>query len=396
MSDTRAFQAERLERTRAADGMLMFEDSTSPYSAKVRAYLHYKQIPYVRIRLTFETYMSEIPMLVGMPIIPVLITQEDEILQDSTPIIELFEGRHEEWGVVPDDARVAAWQWIVEDFADEYLVRMSMHYRWSDDDAARTLAHRIARRVCYASPGADTSAVAETILTRQRGLASHLALDDAAACADLEAQLLELLEILEEILAAHPFLFGSRPSAADFAMYGQLWAHLFQDPASMGVLEHNAPHTCDWLEMIRDFGDDRGARGQDVFGEWLDFAEVRDTHARLAAFIGQTWAHVSRATAEASAAKEKKTHVTVRGHDLTFSTHHYRAWSFERTRERVDALASGQRDSLAAWLGDTDVWEQLCGSPVPHNGLFDGFTPPIVRGGVADNRIKHIKSRSKS
>ena len=69
------------------------------------------------------------------------------MLQDSTPILEWFETQFPEPSTVPADPRVAFVQWLVEDFADEYLPRFSMHYRWGNELSRETLSHRIARRL---------------------------------------------------------------------------------------------------------------------------------------------------------------------------------------------------------------------------------------------------------
>lgn len=39
----------------------LLEDLVSPYSAKLRSYLHFKRIPYRRVRIDFEMYMQTIP-----------------------------------------------------------------------------------------------------------------------------------------------------------------------------------------------------------------------------------------------------------------------------------------------------------------------------------------------
>jgi glutathione S-transferase len=132
--ERRAAEQAAKEQPRPGESTLrMWEDLTSPYSAKLRAWLNYKQIPWRRMRTSFEVYMQRIPELVGMPIIPIILTPDDEVLQDTTPMMTWLEERHPDPVTIPPDPRLALLHWIVEDAADEYLPRFSMHYRWGND-----------------------------------------------------------------------------------------------------------------------------------------------------------------------------------------------------------------------------------------------------------------------
>ncbi len=370
----------------------MWEDITSPYSGKVRTYFHYKGIPYRRMRTTFPTYMGRIPELVGMPIIPVILTPDNQVMQDSTPMMEWFEKEYPDRAVVPPDNRLAFLMWMVEDFADEYAPRWSMHYRWGNELSRDTIGYRIGRRFSYGLPDADIDTNAQMVIARQSGFDIHLGLTDATR-ADVEAQLIELLSILERHFVEYRFLFGDRPSMADFALYGHLYAHLFRDPLSMHVLETKAPQTCNWLEIITDFGDTRGEVGQTEFGAWVDFNRLPETLKDLTRFIGATYFPLAAATAAASINREKRFKATIRGIEAEFSTHHYRAWSFEQLQLRYEALPGEAKTAVKSLLEESGGWSAFMGDGIRHNGLLDGLTPPFVRDGIADNRVRRLKEK---
>ncbi len=371
----------------------MWEDVTSPYSAKVRVYLHYKGIPFRRMRTTFADYLTTLPALVGMPIIPVLLTPDERVMQDSTPILEWFEGQHPEPSAVPEDPALAFVHWLVEDFADEYLPRFAMHYRWGNELNRDTLSHRIARRFSYGDPGGDVGASAGMVLARQSGYDLFLGLDPVTR-RDLDEQLLLLLAILEAHFRDWQFLFGDRPSVADFALYGPLFAHLWSDPGSSRLMEVHGPQTCHWMETITSLGDSRGAVGQTLFGEWLrPEPDLPDTLKWLLHFIGTTYVPFGSATARASLAREKTFTVEIRGFPTTCSTHHYRAWALEQVQLRLEGLGGEAKERCRGWLEEAGVLPGLMAGGILHNGLFDGFTPPFVVDGVMDNRVKHLKSR---
>ncbi len=393
--ERRAAEQTTKEQKHAGETTLrMWEDLTSPYSAKVRAFLNYKQIPWRRMRTSFEVYLQRIPELVGIPIIPVILTPDDEVLQDSTPIMTWLEGRHPTPPTIPSDPRLALLHWIVEDTADEYLPRFSMHYRWGNDLNRETLSCRIARRMTWDNHHADHKGLSEMTLSRQSGFDEHIGLNDATR-PDLEKQLLELLEILEDHWCNHSYLFGERPSVADFALYGQLWAHLFNDPFPARIMEVNAPLTCHWLEEINELGDLRGEVGRTAFGDWLDLdTGVPDTIERLLAWCSETWLPWARVTAQASIAREKQCQTTIRGIETVITTHHYRAWSFEQVQRHYESLGDSARAWCDEFLHKTKILPGLMDDGILHNGLFDGLTPPIIRDGAADNRIKHLKQKA--
>jgi glutathione S-transferase len=371
----------------------MWEDSTSPFSAKMRVFLHYKQIPYVSMRTTGEVYMVEIPKLVGAPIIPVILTPNSEVMQDTTPMMQWFEAEHPEPASVPDDPRLEMLHWLVEDFADEYMTRLSMHYRWGNELNRETLSRRIGRNMAYGAPQEIVDTTTQMILSRQTGFDDYLALNDETR-PDLDAQLLELLAILEEHFLEHQYLFGGRPSVADFALYGQLFAHLWADPFSARIMEVHGSQTCIWLEHITQLGDTRGARGQTDFGHWLTLDDgLPDTLRRLLAFIGSTYVPLSAATARASVKREKRVKATIRGIEAEFSVHHYRAWAFEEIQRRFAALGESDRAYCERVFVETGVQPGLMADGILHNALYDGLTPPFVVNGEMDNRIKHRNAK---
>lgn len=388
-------KAEQARRRGQTGRYRMWEDSTSPFSAKMRVFLHYKGIPYVSMRTTGEAYMVEIPKLVGAPIIPVILTPDDRVMQDTTPMMLHFEAEHPEPATVPEDPRLAMIHWLVEDFADEYMVRFSMHYRWGNELNRETLSRRIGRNMAYGQPQPMVNMMNQTILARQTGFDAYLALNDETR-PDLDAQLLELLAILEEHFLRHPFLFGGRPSIADFALYAQLFAHLWADPYSARIMEVHGSQTCIWIETLTQLGDRRGEVGHVDFGPWLSLEEgLPSTLERLLTLIGQTYVPLSAATARASVKREKHVEVTIRGVTAEFRVHHYRAYTYEEVQKRFDGLGDSDRAYCEEVFERTGVQPSLMADGILHNGLYDGLTPPFVENGEMDNRIKHQKAKAR-
>ena len=63
----------------------------SPYSVKVRSYFRYKGLPHHWIPRNAES-QAEYQKYAKLPIVPLVVTPGGEGIQDSTPILERFEG----------------------------------------------------------------------------------------------------------------------------------------------------------------------------------------------------------------------------------------------------------------------------------------------------------------
>ncbi len=372
----------------------MWCDGNSPYSWKLRSYMHYKGIPYQRMRSNMTAYMSLIPEKVGMSIIPVLLTPDDQVLQDSTPIMQRFEQQYPQRASVPDDPALEFLMWLLEDFGDEYLVRFAMHYRWGNDLNRQALSHRLARSMCYGVPEAHPTQLAPMVLDRQSGFDLPLGLSDADSRRSLDEQLLELLGILDLHFEQFQFLLGDRPSLADFAVFGQLYAHLYQDPFSAELMERHGARTCNWIETLLELGDTRGAVGQTAFGDWLDLAAgVPDSLRRLLNFVAKTYLPYSAGTARTLAAGEKQFSVKIFGVASRFVAAQYKAWSFEQVQLRLQALAPNVREQLDSVLAASGLLPGLMADGIYHVSLFDGFTPPLVKDGVADAKLRYLRDK---
>lgn len=47
-------------------------------------------------------------------------------------------------------------------------------------------------------------------------------------------------------------------------------------------------------------------------------------------------------------------------------------------------------------LTEAAVQPALMADGIYHSDLHDGFTPPVIKDGIADARIRHIKSKGKT
>jgi len=368
----------------------------SPYSWKMRTYMNYKGIPYKRMRIDAQSATVTIPKLVGMPIMPVILAPDDRVLQDTTPIMEFFEHEYENKSCCPTDTRLQFLNVLLEDFGDEYLPRFSMHYRWGNEQNRQTISHRIARSLMFGNENVHPKQMAPMILQRQTGFDGPLGLNTDEVRTSIDQQLLDLLAILDKHFTDHQFLLGDKPSLADFAIYAHLYTHLLQDPFSAQIMECHGARTINWIDTINEFGDVRGGLGQTEFGEWLDLDEgVPESLKALLEYVSKTYVPFSSGVAKAVQEKSKQAAAVVYGVPTEYAAFQYRAWSFEQVQLHYQTLSGDNKIFVDELLTQTNVLPQLMENGIVHIDLFDDFTPPFVKDGICDARVRYLQQKKR-
>lgn len=220
----------------------------SYYTGKVRAYLDWKGLPYAEVPATAQVYRDVVLPRVGAAVIPVVVTPEGQTLQDSTDIIEALEQRHGGPAITPASGVRRLVAALLELYGDEWLLIAAMHYRWHHN-----------RDWAQAAFGALSAPDAPA--HKQREIGAQLAAPFAQAAAALgagspamqaaiEASYEALLDELDAHFALHACVLGTRPSVADFGLYGPLYAHQYLDPASGALMRRRAPQVVRWVQAL--------------------------------------------------------------------------------------------------------------------------------------------------
>lgn len=228
-------------------GYDLYGAEPSYFTGKVRAYLRYKRIPFSEVLPTREVYKNVILPRVGWPVIPVVVTPEDETWQDSSEIIDNFEARFPDASVYPEGPRQKFAALLIEAYGDEWLKLPAMHYRWTKNrDWAVQEFGRLSR------PDLDEAgqrATGEETAKPFAGALPILGVTPETGPA-IEASYEGLLAELNTHFASHDFLFGSRPSIGDFGLIGPLYAHQYRDPASGEIMKRLAPNVVKWVQRM--------------------------------------------------------------------------------------------------------------------------------------------------
>jgi glutathione S-transferase len=217
----------------------------SPYSVKVRSYLRYKGVEFEWLPRS-NARQGEFQRYAKLPLIPVLVDANDDVLQDSTPIIERVEAQFPEPSIVPDDPALDFVSALLEDYADEWLNKAMFHYRWSYPENQESAAKRIVEMIFEGAEKPE--GIEEQVRARMVSRLYHVG-SSAETGPLIEGSFTRLLAMLEALLAERAYLLGGRPSLADFGLAGQL-AQLNSDPTPGSAMKAQAPNVVRWLARM--------------------------------------------------------------------------------------------------------------------------------------------------
>ncbi len=258
----------------SADGWFrLYMAEMSYFSMKVRPAFRWKHVPCLELLATSDAYRRVIQPRIGFPMIPVVVTPENETWQDSSDILDGLERRFPDVPLYPTTPVQRLVGYLVELYADEFLMLPGLHWRWSFPESEAK-----ARAEFAASLGESgrSNRFADAIknFTGMLGI-------NAETIPAVEAHTRDLLAVLDAHLAGQPYVLGGHPSLADCALMGPLYAHLYQDAVPARLLRETAPRTCHWIERMNRHPD------PDVAGTWLAGDALAPTLRPLLELIGR-------------------------------------------------------------------------------------------------------------
>lgn len=228
---------------------ILYAADVSLFSGKARAYLRWKGVEFREVAPTPEVMKTKLLPVIGWPVIPVLETPGGELIQDTADIIAHLEATHDGPSVYPDGPVQRYVTELLHTYADQWLTLPAMHYRWNHNED--WVLEEFGR---LAAPDADRDsqiAIGTKRGAMFRGMVPMLGITPDTAPA-IEASYEAFLDAFSAHLTEHNFIFGGRPTLADFALYGPLYAHLYRDPASGDLMKSRAPLVAKWVERLRD------------------------------------------------------------------------------------------------------------------------------------------------
>jgi len=300
----------------------------SPYSVKVRSYFRYKQIPHRWIVRSADT-QAEYQKYAKIPIIPLVVTPDDEGMQDSTPIIERLEAQFPEPSIHPAEPVAAFVSALLEEFGDEWGNKWMFHFRWAREVDQQSAAGRIARTMVPASDDEQHAAITDQVRERMVDRVWFVGSNEQTA-PQIEESFLEALGQLETHLTGRPYLFGGRPAFGDFGMWGQVF-NAWTDPTAGAIIEGRTPRVLDWLQRML------WPRAEGGFETWSELEPTLMPF--LERQVGGMFMPWTLANAEAMASGAEEFTVGLDCGVWTQKPQKYHAKSLKALRERYAAVA---------------------------------------------------------
>ena len=321
----------------------------SPFSVKLRSYFRYKQIPHAWIVRDVET-MADYQKYAKIPIIPLVVTPDEEGLQDSTPIMDRLEREFPEPATHPADSTVAFVSLLLEEFGDEWGNKWMFHLRWAREEDQLSAAGRIAGTMAPKGNEEARIAVRAQIIERMLGRVGFVGSSPETG-PQIEGGFRDALAQLDAHLATRPYLFGGRPAYGDFGLWGQIY-NAWTDPTGAAWIESTSPHVLAWIHRMLD------PQNEGDFERWSTLAPT------LAPFlkeqVGALFFPWTIANAAAMASGEDEFTVELPSGTWTQTPQKYHAKSLQTIRERYAQVAD--KSELDGVLREANCLDALQGN----------------------------------
>jgi glutathione S-transferase len=333
--------------------LVVYGTTASYYTGKLEAYLRAKGIAY-RLEPFSRSNLRRAARHTGVVQVPQVECPDGSWLIDTTLIIEYFECVRPEPAVTPRVPAVAFVSRLIEDYADEWLWRPAMHYRWSFPENARLMSAWLSEHLAD-QPGPQWL---KRRYWRYRQNHTFVRGDgvDAATRSAVEASYLETLAALEPVFGERPFVLGQRPTEADFGFFASLFRHFFSDPVPARIMRERAPAVHEWVARMWNLRPDR-------FASQPLPERVPDDLGVLFAAIANVYLPYLDANASAYARGEKRVRYEAQGTAFVEPTKPYRVWCRDRLQRGLAGLDAAARAEVEHALGASEVVARLASPP---------------------------------
>ena len=324
----------------------------SPYTRKMVSLLRYRRIPYKLLQFGGMGTPPELPKP-KVQLLPTFYLPNEkgelEAVVDSSPLIRRLEREFEGRSVLPPHPVTAFIDYLLEDYADEWLTKAMFHYRWhypADADKAGDILPRWSR---IASTDEQMAQMKAFIMDRQISRLYVVGSNNTTAPV-IEASYERFLNLFNAHLKVHPYLMGNRPGASDFATFGQLTALTHFDPTPMALTMKVAPRVYAWVEVSEDLS---GLEPKE--SDWLDPANIPSTTIALLKEFGRVYVPALIANTKAIAGGSETFETEIDGKPWKQQTFPYQAKCLQWIRNAYADLNDTNRASVDKILAGTGI-----------------------------------------
>lgn len=346
----------------------VYKSDISYFSGKLEAYLRYKEIPHTLVDCNADT-LAMIGRKTGTGKMPAIEMDDGLWLTDTTPMMQWLEDKHPEQATLPVDPALRFIALLVEDYADEWLWRPAMWWRWVPKASRVTLGRRIAGEMI-----SKAIAIPLGFYFGRRQLNEWLWKDGVsdANSNDVRDMLFRELEFLEPLLEQQDYILGSHPSMADFGYFASMFRHFGNDPISAEVMRREGPNTYEWLARMWNAKQSK----LEPQVEWV-WPEA-DHWQPLLRRISTDYLPYLHQNAKAFAANKKR--FDYQGASLSFPrtvTTNYRVWCRQQLQKEFSQLNTTDQQRVEVLFAKAGGLASLHEDGVIDSGLDQQLTLPI-------------------
>lgn len=319
----------------------------SPYSHKLRAVFRYRRLPHTwqvpqggfngAGSLGHDTSAQTPLQEAKKPVVPVVKYPDGEYKADSTPIMRELEALYRQRSLLPPNPGIAYLAFLVEDMADEYMPLPMFYFRWTED------AEWCSRRQMVGWGGAlnddDLESLAKNFRERQQ---AQLGAQASTPKESVVNNYRNILSALEQQLKSSLFLFGDRPSFAEFGLYGQLSQYVI-DPVVSNIMKAEAVRAFQWVWYMDDLS------GIEP-GEWWE--PERCLTEELAGLLKGMVPYFGLA-------QMLQERIGMDNLDESVNGTHYRVKCYLAMKQELASLSEADRELIRPVLEDANCWDHL-------------------------------------
>lgn len=242
------------------DKYKLYVSDVSYYSGKLEAYLRYKGIDHERIEINTNIMRETILPATGFMKIPAMQCADGRWLKDTTPMMQWLDQQHSRFPIYPEDPVTRFLALLLEDYADEWMWRPAMYYRWRFSDSHALLRKRLGRGL---SAGTMYSERLTGWYMRWRQYLVFVRGDGVRPHNEAQIQTLyhQTLNQLTAILKNQRFLSGTKPGIVDFGFFASMFRHFALDPYSARIMVDTAPAVYAWVARLWNARGENEGRG---------------------------------------------------------------------------------------------------------------------------------------
>lgn len=225
----------------------LFGAESSAYSTKMRSFMRYKGVDFDWIPRTTASE-EDLRAVSRFSTLPVLVTSSGFAVHDTTPMIEALEADKPEPSALPDDPSLAFLACVLEEYADTWLAKAAFQFRWTRKKDQKQAAQRAIDEYYGDETPEDRKALENAAIEKMTEQLPSVGLEGDLGPA-IEKSFKKFIKLLNDHLRHHLFIFGGRPSIADFAIGGQL-IQMLRDPTPAKIIEKDGEFVAKWCEFL--------------------------------------------------------------------------------------------------------------------------------------------------